>query len=240
MNNLWIFGDSFCSTFDINQISDNMKNYLNFIDDNSIETWSELLAKKLNYNLINRARGGNSNYQIFQDFCDNCHLIKENDIVIIGWGLIQKFRISENNMFLNISPGNNRSFKNISKSTIDSVLKNRSEVSFINEKRIDRWAYEVYYWETATQVLSKNKKFKVFFWSTEEPRLIYCESDECKSNKNYLCKESKKPLIHYLREKGCSSIADETNNLIGDSHFGKNGHKLQSEIFYNEIINLTI
>lgn len=237
MNNLWIFGDSFCTTCYPNQRSDNMKNYLKLIGVDDINSWSELLAEKLNLKLINLAKGGNSNYQIFQDFCDHSHLIKENDFVIIGWGLIQKFRISENNNFLNITSGNNRSYVGISKSTIDSILKNRSEYTIINNKKIDRWAFEVYGWETAIQVLSKNKKFRVFFWSTEEPRLIYCESDECKSNKNYLCKESKKPLIIYLRELGCLSISDETKNIVGDSHFGIKGHQLQSEIFYKEIIN---
>jgi hypothetical protein len=237
MNNLWIFGDSFCTTCHPNQRSDNMKGYLSSVEINEIDSWSELLSKKLNLNLINLAKGGNSNYQIFQDFCDYCHLIKENDIVIIGWGLIQKFRISENNKFLNINSGNNRSYVGVSKSTIDSILKNRSKYTVIDDTRIDRWAFEVYGWETSIQVLSRNKKFKVFFWSTEEPRLIYCELDEYKSNKNYLCKESKKPLITYLKELGCPSMSDETNNLIGDSHFGIKGHYLQSEIFYKEIIS---
>ncbi len=107
MNNLWIFGDSFSSTCFPHERSDNMKNYLNTIDSVDIKSWSELLSEKLNYDLKNFAKGGNSNYQIFQDFCDQSHLIKENDIVVIGWGLIQKFRISQNNKFINISPGNN-------------------------------------------------------------------------------------------------------------------------------------
>jgi hypothetical protein len=238
MNNLWIFGDSFSSTCFPHERSDNMKNYLNSIDSVDIKSWSELLSKKLNYELKNFAKGGNSNYQIFQDFCDQSHLIKENDIVVIGWGLIQKFRISQNNKFINISPGNNSPHGTISKFTIDTMLENRSK--FLERKgksRIDRWAFEVYGWETAIQVLSKNKKFKVFFWSTEEPRLIYNESDECKSKKNYLCKESKKPLMIHLKELGCLTISDETNNLIGDSHFGIKGHHLQSEIFYKEITN---
>ena len=54
---------------------------------------------------------------------------------------------------------------------------------------------------------------------------------------NYLCKDSNEPLIHYLRKKGCTSMEDETNGFISDSHFGVAGHNKQAEIFYKEIKN---
>jgi hypothetical protein len=238
MNKLWIFGDSFSSNFNLKNAHENVTEYLKLFQKDSMMHWPEILSEKLNYQLVNHAMGGNSNYQIFQDFCDQCHLIKENDIVIIGWGLIEKFRISHNNKFINIHPSNQNSHGMISKTTIDSVLENRSQF-LVREVggKIDRWAWEVYGWETAMHVLSKNKNFKIYFWSTEEPRLIYAESEDCKSKKNYLCKESKKPLIIHLRELGCLTISDETNNLIGDTHFGILGHEMQAEIFYKELEN---
>ena len=70
---------------------------------------------------------------------------------------------------------------------------------------------------------------------TEEDRLIYKENEEHKKSKNYLCSESKQSLIHYLRNVGCLSMSQETNNVVGDSHFGLQGHNKQAEIFYNEI-----
>jgi hypothetical protein len=30
-------------------------------------------------------------------------------------------------------------------------------------------------------------------------------------------------------------MSQETNNVVGDSHFGLQGHNKQAEIFYNEI-----
>lgn len=238
MNKLWIFGDSFSNNFTLTN-NENVKRYLEIIQKTEIKYWPQILAEKFNFELVNYAKGGNSNYQIFQDFCDSCHLIKENDIVIIGWGLIEKFRISENNTFLNIHPSNTRSFFNMSKETLDAVIENRKVIHLrcSDNKIIDRWAWEIYTWQTAMNTLSKNRRFKLFFWSTEEPRLIYNESEECKNSRNYLCSESNKPLMNYLKDLGCLSMMDETNGMVGDSHFGILGHEKQAEIFYNEIIN---
>jgi len=52
-----------------------------------------------------------------------------------------------------------------------------------------------------------------------------------------LCAESKQKLITYLNNLGCTSMSDETNGEVGDSHFGIDGHNKQAEIFYNIITN---
>jgi hypothetical protein len=122
----------------------------------------------------------------------------------------------------------------VSKKTLEEILKNRLK----NEKEInrrDRWAEEVYLWQNVIYELSKNKNFNVFFWSTEEHRLIYCESDDFKSKKNYLCSDSADMLISYLRERGCTTMSDETNGEVIDSHFGIEGNKKIAEIFYDDI-----
>jgi hypothetical protein len=122
------------------------------------------------------------------------------------------------------------------KETIQEILDNRLK-NFRYDNKRDRYAEEVNMWEKVVSVLSKNKKFDVYFWNSEEERLIYCESNEFKNKLNYLCKDSKEPLIRYLRKNNCTTMEDETNGLICDSHFGITGHIKQSEIFYNEITN---
>lgn len=237
MKTLWIFGDSFSTNFNYSNLHDNHKKYMEYIGVNEIKTWSILLADKLGCELKNLARGGESNYQIFQDICDNCHHIKEGDIVIVGWGLITKFRISYKNKFVNIHPqGGIKDYGSLSKETIQEILDNRLK-NFRYDNKRDRYAEEVNMWEKVVSVLSKNKKFDVYFWNSEEERLIYCESNEFKNKLNYLCKDSKEPLIRYLRKNNCTTMEDETNGLICDSHFGITGHIKQSEIFYNEITN---
>lgn len=226
MNTLWIFGDSFSSDFDYNNLHQNHKTYMEIIGVKNIPIWGTILGEKLEMNVRNFAKGGNSNYQIFQDYCDYCHLIQENDIVIVGWGLIAKFRISENNKVINIHPNDTRDYENMSKSTLDEIVKNRKYVY----NGIDMWAGEVRGWENAMITLSKNKNYRIYFWSTEEDRLV-----KENNKKNYLCSESTKPLIHHLRDLGCLSMSQETNDIVGDSHFGLQGHNKQAEIFYNEI-----
>ena len=226
MNTLWIFGDSFSSDFDYKNLHGNHKSYMDIFNIEHIPVWASVLGEKLGYDVKNLAKGGNSNYQIFQDYCDSCHLIQPNDIVIVGWGLIDKFRISQNNKVVNIHPNNTRDYENMSKSTLDEMIKNRREIY----NGIDIWAGEINGWERAIDTLSKNKGYHIYFWSTEEDRLMKQED-----KKNYLCSESKKSLIHYLRDLGCLSMSQETNDVVGDSHFGLQGHNKQAEIFYNEI-----
>jgi hypothetical protein len=237
MKTLWIFGDSFSTNFDYNNLHDNHRRYLEIMGINEFKTWPIILAEKLGCELKNLAKGGDSNYQTFQTICDNCHEIKENDIVIVGWGLITKFRISYNNKFVSIHPqGEIKDYGLLSKETIQELLDNRLKDFRYSGKR-DRYAEEVNMWEKIISVLAKNKKFEVYFWNSEEKRLIYCEPEEFKNKLNYLCNDSEEPLIHYLRKKGCTSMEDETGGLVSDSHFGIGGHNKQANIFHEEIIN---
>ena len=240
MKTLWIFGDSFSTRFDHNNLHDNHRRYMEIMGISEIKTWSDSLAEKLGRELKNLARGGDSNYQTFQNICDNCYEIKEDDIVIVGWGLITKFRISYNNQFVNIHPqGEIKDYGSLSKETIQEILDNRLKDLRYSGKR-DRYAEEVNMWEKVISVLAKNKKFEVYFWSSEEERLINCEPNKHKNKSNYLYKDSKEPLIHYVRKKGCTTMEDETNGLVSDSHFGVGGHNKLADIFYDEIKNLKL
>lgn len=239
MKTLWVFGDSFSTNFDYDNLHDNHKKYMEIMGVNEIKTWPILLAEKLKCQLKNLSKGGDSNYQTFQTICDNCHEIKEGDIVIVGWGLITKFRISYNNQFVNVHPnGGVKDYGTLSKETIQEILDNRLKNFRYSGKR-DRYAEEVNMWEKVIHTLSKNKKFDVYFWNSEEERLIYCEPTDFKNKLNYLCKVSTEPLINYLRKNGCTTIQDDTNNLISDTHFGIDGHKTQAQIFYSNIINFS-
>lgn len=233
MNTLWIFGDSFSIEY-VDNLHENHKRYMQLKNINEITTWPKFLGDKLNYQVKNLAKGGTSNYEIFQNFCDNSDVICENDIVIIGWALVSKFRISYNNKFENIGNEINGSINMVSKETLIQIQENRKKT--YDNKR-DRWAEEVYLWENSIRTLSKLKNFKTYFWTAEEPRLIYNLSEEEKKNKNYLCAESKQKLITYLNNLGCTSMSDETDGIVGDSHFGIEGHTKQAEIFYNIITN---
>jgi hypothetical protein len=152
MKTLWTLGDSFTSDF--TQPHENHKKYMEIVGVNEIMTWPHVLGNKLEMNVRNLGKGGNSNYEIFQKFCDISNDVDEGDTVIIGWGLVSKFRIVSNNEFHNIYPDPNGEYRNI-------VL-NRED---------DKWCDEIYSWENLIKGYSKLKKFNILFWSGEEHRL---------------------------------------------------------------------
>jgi hypothetical protein len=235
MSTLWAFGDSFTSvTLDENN---NLGKLIKLKNNPQFKSWAQILANNLNYELKDLGKGGNSNYQIFQDYCDNCHLINKDDIVIIGWGLLDKFRIAFNNNLVNVHPNGVNGYPNFKKESLLEIIKNRNKAYMDTQYN---WANEIYSWENGMMSLAKIKGYKIYFWSTEENRLIYDKPDSFKYKRNYLCPESNRMLISYLRELGCTSIDDESNGLIGDSHFGIEGHKKQAEIFYNQILKFNI
>lgn len=155
MNTLWTFGDSFTADYDVNSPFDsNVNQFLRFKNENILESWPNILSKKMEYDVKNLAKGGNSNYQIFQDFCDSSDHINEGDVVIVCWGLLTKFRTVMNNQFINQYPNKGWLW--------DNVIEDREAV---------KWADEVYSWEKLMINYSKSKKFKLYFWCGEENNL---------------------------------------------------------------------
>jgi hypothetical protein len=200
MRTLWTFGDSF--TADIKDLSDNHRQYLNIVKQLEIVSWPNLLAEKLNLNIKNLAIAGSSNYQIFQDFCDVSHLINEKDIVIIGWGLISKFRKVKNNEFQNIYPNLNG---------VDNEI--------ITDRNQDKWVEEIYSWENLIKTFSKSKYFNVYFWSGEEFRLNHKLNNQTLKQNNclsmYVETEGKIPDTH-LGINGHNKAADVFLNYINN------------------------
>jgi hypothetical protein len=206
MKTLWTFGDSFTADYDTKSPEDsNVKQYLKHKGEDTLVSWPNVLSKMIGTDVKNFAKGGNSNYQIFQDFCDNSDNIVEGDIVIVCWGLLTKFRTVTRNEFINQYPSKGKFW--------DNVIEDRESI---------KWADEVYSWEKLMINYSKSKKFKLYFWCGEENNLI---------------KDKQITTIHQLRNLGCQTMGDETNNIISDSHFGIEGHKQVANVFYNLINN---
>ncbi len=92
MNKLWIFGDNNSAIFGKTK-ERRFKYYKEYRNGVFPKTWSELLSKELNLELRNMAVSGQSNYDIFDMFCKCINQIQKDDIVIIGWGYINRFRL---------------------------------------------------------------------------------------------------------------------------------------------------
>ena len=54
MNNLWVFGDSFSSDFNINHTHQNHRDYMKIVGVDVMKHWPSVLAEKLHMNLKTR------------------------------------------------------------------------------------------------------------------------------------------------------------------------------------------
>jgi hypothetical protein len=91
MNKLFTFGDSF--TLNKTHEEDEYSTLYRQLDDFH---WPEIIASKLNLELVNFGYGSLSNDRIIDSILENHHLITENDVVIIGKTFYHRFDIPNN------------------------------------------------------------------------------------------------------------------------------------------------
>lgn len=214
MSKLYVFGCSYSGLHNIVLLNNpSMKKYYEFRGGNFPKTWSEILAKKMDLELVNLAEWGSDNYSIFERFCEISDKIKPDDIVIIGWSQTLRFRLYSEPLnslsSLNVWDVNrNENFLDISKNTITEILVNRDN---------KLWVDEVYNWMKVIKQLSNLVGFKLYNWSffSEFPDLY---------------------IIDDVLKFGAKYISDETNGYVDDQHFGEVGHQVQAQYFQN-IIN---
>lgn len=216
MHKIWIFGDSFSTPFLRTKLDPWQKTYVNW-KGYKPKVFGDIIADNLNYKSMYFASGGISNDFIFEKIYTNANKIKKNDIIIIGWSSINRFRLSlENKKWWNIvNSGENKwsdddEYPDISNRTIGEILLNRELPMWKDElkKRI----------EFINWLFAKNR---VIHWS---PFKGVCEYDIFKKN----------PEL----------IRDETNQEVDDTHYSELGHVQLAELMMdllndeNELIKL--
>jgi hypothetical protein len=199
MATVWTFGDSMTERF-----KPEIKWSKDYIDWKGYQpkVYGNFLSESLNYDLQNLGKGGSDNYSIFETFCKSYHLIKEEDIVIIGWSSYLRFRmINKDNLWQSIIPNYENfmgGFDSVSENTLNEILINRN-----SQRSVD----EVNNWIAFINSACLNKK--IIHWSTIQG------NEELN-------------IYHFFEMQ---RIKDETNGLINDLHFSEKGHKrLSSEL----------
>ena len=191
METLWTFGDSYTESFTGLDCT-----YINWKGDIP-KVYPEIISEKLGMKLINFGKGGNNNYQIFQTFCENANNINKNDIIIISWSQLHRYRLinkeNEWESIYNSKPHILEKLKkceHISKTTIEEIIINR----YNNKKK---YLEEIKSWEI---VIKKSlPKNNLIFWSP-------FDDDEYGE------------MIQMFE-----TIKQETNNKIDDPHFSEAG-----------------
>jgi len=216
--NLWVFGDSFSASFKLQKEGECSYDYIKhkgYIP----KVFSEIISETIKIKLIDKSMGGTCNQTIFNLFVNNMKQINNDDIVIFGWTQNMRFNIStKNNEFFSVIIGGSNeklfSFIDISFESLVDLSTNRLKYSVF-------WVEVINYIKVINYILKNNL---VFHWTWVEPSNNYRLNDD-----NYQ-EEFYNLLIPF---KKLPSISIETNNLIGDFHWGEKAHK----DFASEILN---
>lgn len=251
-NTLWTFGCSFTAEYEpidglYPPYKNNYDRYREFRGGVLPPTWPNIVAKFMNYNVMNCAYGGSSNYNILMQFSNVSNLIKRGDILIFGWTKLTRF-IAANfaeNIFNNVLPvGANYQDLGMSQTTIDEILVNRTH---------EIWKQEIHSWISIITTLCKNIGAEDYHWSSDEnvfngesghiltdPKYIIVRDKAALDNNLYVDKHN---MMWYLTHQDHyggiqrGKIMDETNYEIMDGHMGEFGHQLQAEIFFEHILD---
>lgn len=217
MATLWTFGDSFTDFYypPSPKFRHWRHEYIEWKGYNT-KVYGEIIAEKLNMNLVNKGKGGRCNLYILEEFCKVSNQIKKDDMVIFGWTSQQRFRIpdKDNNwIYFNTHPTNEDgffihgrldNFEILSKSTITETLINRLHPLYSIE--LCNWINLINY---------TLKDITTFHWSWS----------------NYYGR------CGIYQAKEYKTIKDETNGEVNDGHWCEEGHYQFANDILDKIIN---
>lgn len=230
MNNLFTFGCSF--TEDYNTcIVDTYVEYREHLGGEYPKSWPIVLSENLNYKLNNYGEGASGNQQIFQEVCKRCNEFNINDIVVIEWTFLGRYRLAlDDNSWMKLGPGKiNNSKSPISEECHESIVVNRTLKPYVNE---------LYDYENIINRLSKSVGFKVFYWSIDNG-VLYNTPNLIEKNHyllNDMIKDKHDNAFTITKRNGGYKIVEETDGEIKDYHLGGTGHKVMGDLFYQHII----
>lgn len=220
MKTLWVFGDSFTEGF-VNFVTKHPNGHKIEWRDKYInwkgytpKVFDEILSEKLNIKSINNGIGGADNYTIFDSIIHSLEDIKKDDIVIIGWSTIGRYRLANNqNVFESITMW----WQNASEIALERIGVSQSTINDVMVNRVDNKAYvnEINgYIKLINHIFKTNK---VIHWS---PFYI---------NKSIGLKVIDIPKLE--------SILNETKGEVNDLHFSEPAHFELADHFYHIIHN---
>lgn len=155
MSNLWVFGDSFStplqhSPFPLSHSYKKWKGYYPPI-------FSEIIANELGMGLKGYGLGGGDNNSIFSSFIRCISDIKEDDIILIGWTHIHRFRMVDSDGWVSVVGMDGSGV--VSEGFKKEMITNRM-------KYVGVWAGEVEEW--ISFINFSFPKSKILHWTWDE------------------------------------------------------------------------
>lgn len=232
MSTLWIFGCSYSAEYTHRGvITENFQQYKDYRNGTLPEVWGKILSNNLGYEYINCADGGVGNDFIFEQVCKNSENFKKDDILIIQWSYMDRFRWVVNDEWRHTTSNTNIPF--ISQQFCDETFISRTHDLFIKT---------IFEFEKIIEVLSRAIGFNVYFWSGDY-KISELIPKEKKLNKKYITskyikdkdKDNDTIFDEILFRRNGQRIFEETDGAVDDNHFGESAHKIMSELFYEHI-----
>jgi hypothetical protein len=200
--------------------------------------WPEILADKLQLDLLNLGKGGAGNDSIFRIFGLNIDKIEKGDTVIYQIGQNVRIPHAVGESMLDLLVGTSKD-----KWRYEDVTFEQTQGFFINRDR-DPWTKSVLlsYIKIVDEVV-RNKGANLWFWG-DDSRIVSMipavrELWNIIGRERWI-KKPGEPLLSYLIDHyDNATIEQETNGAIYDVHMGKYGHELQANYMYNFIDEFT-
>ncbi len=192
---IFAFGDSFTDSY--NDICANwVKAYVDWKGYRP-KSFIDILSNVYDSEILNFAKGGNDNYTIIESFIKVFPEITKDDLILINWSNVERFRaVNINDEWRPIIP-NFKGFLfdefDLSKKTVEEMLVNRTSKKYVEE--ILNYIDFIYF---------ICKDYKIFQWSIQE---------ELKGSK----------IDFYTRD--FETIYEETKGIVKDKHPSENGNK---------------
>lgn len=235
---LWTFGCSFTAEYfpvDMPNMKSNYDDYKRWRGGNLPKVWPTLLGEFLGYDVKNCASGGSSNHSIFSKFIEEHKNFEKDDLVIIGWTNLLRFRAynkRDGNMN-DILPSFINTFGTdiFSDSTLIEIFDNRSHPV---------WAKELWQWVSLINTTCRLLNVKILHWNSDDTFFSkkYLDSDEVKTF--ITSPEGNLDVFEYSRRlyaDGKYTMEFETSGDVMDLHSGEFGHISQAKYFYEYIKN---
>ena len=170
------------------------------------KVYGEIVSQILGMELKNMGSYGYCNYDIFHSFIDSVDEIKEEDIVIIQWGSTRLMRLVDiNNEFRTIDLNWNREY---------SLFNEKRECidSILTNRKSELYKQEIEDWIKIIKRAKPNNK--IIFWT---PTI------ESSGISDML------PFYNF------TTIDDETNHELKDSHLSETGHREFATFLINKL-----
>jgi hypothetical protein len=204
MQDIWIFGDSFSTPFEKTPWAVEYIKWKGYTP----KIFGDLIPKEDGGSIHHLGVDGCGNDTIFENVYKHAPLIKKGDVVIIGWSLVERFRlINSEGKFLTCNPNYINKptvsrFNHISLSTLEEIIINRTN-----------WGY----------YLELYDKIEFLNWLFSDMKLIQWTPFNYTDAKIY-------------GFDTIDTIATETDNLIYNTHYSEYGHQFIASKFI-ELLN---